>query len=62
LKAAAVTAFCPSGALRYSDVEMPVMGPRQVLIRVAATSVNFADIKAMFQNFVGFEASRPRTV
>lgn len=32
--------------LKYRDVEMPVMGPKQVLIRVKTTSVNFADIKA----------------
>lgn len=36
--------------LEYREVEKPFIGPNQVLIKVAATSVNFADIKARYGN------------
>ncbi|WP_425452223.1 quinone oxidoreductase family protein [Paenibacillus sambharensis] len=34
--------------MEYQDVEIPDIGPNQVLIRVEGTSVNFADIKSRY--------------
>ncbi|QQE74741.1 zinc-binding dehydrogenase [Brevibacillus composti] len=48
MKAVLVTAFGGTEGMVYSDVEMPACGPKQVLIRVVKTSVNFADIKARY--------------
>lgn len=39
--------------LEHKSVDMPTIGPKQVLIRVAATSVNFADVKARYGNYHG---------
>jgi NADPH2:quinone reductase len=40
--------------LQYRDADVPAVGPKQVLIRVAAASVNFADIKER----IGFYGTR----
>ncbi|RYM05813.1 NAD(P)H-quinone oxidoreductase [Sporolactobacillus sp. THM7-7] len=44
MKAVVVSDFGDPGVLKYVDRKLPEIGPGQVLIRVAATSVNFADI------------------
>lgn len=44
MKAVIVSDFGGPSVLHYTDQQMPKMGERQVLIRVVATSVNFADI------------------
>lgn len=44
MKAVIVSDFGGPSVLKYTDLEMPKMGAGQVLIRVVATSVNFADI------------------
>lgn len=46
MKAVFVTRFGGSDVLEYKSTDVPTIGPSQVLIRVAAASVNFADIKA----------------
>jgi NADPH2:quinone reductase len=48
MNAVVVSRFGGPEVLEYRQVEKPVMGPNQVLIKVAATSVNFADIKARY--------------
>ncbi len=48
MKAVIVTAFGGPEYLKYTDVDMPVIKPNQVLIRVEKTSVNFADIKSRY--------------
>jgi NADPH2:quinone reductase len=50
MNAFVVSRFGGSEVLEYRQVEKPVIGPNQVLIKVAATSVNFADIKARYGN------------
>ena len=46
MKAVVVTSFGGPEVLQYQDWPEPEIGPGQVLIRVAATSVNFADVMA----------------
>lgn len=54
MKAVLVTEFgSPEAALKYLDVEVPSITPKQVLIRVVATSVNFADIKSRYGTYHG---------
>lgn len=48
MKAVMVTAFGGPENMIYTDTDLPEMHAKQVLIRVAATSVNFADIKARY--------------
>jgi NADPH:quinone reductase len=48
MKAILVTGYGGTENMIYTDVEMPEMKPNQVLIRVVATSVNFADIKSRY--------------
>lgn len=50
MKAVVVTAFGSPDVMQYVDVEMPVIQPNQVVIEVAKTSVNFADVKARYGN------------
>jgi NADPH2:quinone reductase len=51
LKAVFVTRLAGPDGLEIRDVEKPTPAPNQVLIRVAATSVNFADIKSTYGNY-----------
>ncbi|WCK54722.1 NADPH:quinone oxidoreductase family protein [Aneurinibacillus sp. Ricciae_BoGa-3] len=53
MKAVLVTDFGGPEVLKYMDVNTPSPGSNQVLIRVAATSVNFADIKSRHGNYHG---------
>ncbi len=48
LKAIVVNAFGGTEHMTVQDIEMPSIGPKQVLIRVENTSVNFADIKSRY--------------
>lgn len=48
MKAIVVTSFGGPEVMKYTDVEMPAISDNQVLIRVVATSVNFADIKSRY--------------
>ena len=48
MKAIMVTAFGGPENMIYTDTDLPEMHAKQVLIRVVATSVNFADIKARY--------------
>jgi NADPH2:quinone reductase len=50
MKAVVVSKFGGPEVLEYRQVDKPIIGPNQVLIKVAATSVNFADIKARYGN------------
>ncbi|CAM2905100.1 NADPH:quinone oxidoreductase family protein [Paenibacillus sediminis] len=50
MRAIVVTRFGGPEVLELREMEMPVVGPNQILIKVAATSVNFADIKARYGN------------
>ena len=47
MKAIIVTSF-GGEVMKYTDVNMPVISENQVLIRIVATSVNFADIKSRY--------------
>ncbi|WP_018131524.1 hypothetical protein [Effusibacillus pohliae] len=47
MKAVVATRFGGPEVLEYREVDRPAVSPKQVLIRVAAASVNFADIKAV---------------
>ncbi|AUW94843.1 quinone oxidoreductase [Sulfobacillus thermotolerans] len=51
MKAVVVTAFGGPEVLRVVDVARPDMNSHQVLIKVHATSVNFADIKARYGQY-----------
>jgi NADPH:quinone reductase len=53
MKAVVVTDFGGPEVLKYREVEKPSIASRQVLIRVAATAVNFADIKARHGQYHG---------
>lgn len=53
MNAIVVTQFGGPDVLEYKQMPKPQPGPRQVLIRVAATSVNFADVKARYGNYHG---------
>jgi NADPH2:quinone reductase len=48
MKAVMVTEFGGAEVLKFMDVELPALKPNEVLIRVDATSVNYADIKARY--------------
>ncbi|MBO1582796.1 quinone oxidoreductase [Bacillus sp. XF8] len=48
MKAIVVTAFGGPETMKYTEVDMPTFNEKQVLIRVIATSVNFADIKSRY--------------
>lgn len=48
MKAIVVTSFGGPEVMKYTDVEIPAISDNQVLIRVVATSVNFADIKSRY--------------
>jgi NADPH2:quinone reductase len=49
VKAVLVTEFGGHEVLKYTEVEIPsIIKPTEILIRVDATSVNFADIKARY--------------
>ncbi|MCC2376856.1 quinone oxidoreductase [Bacillus wiedmannii] len=48
MKAIVVTSFGGPEVMKYIDVDVPVISDNQVLIRVVATSVNFADIKSRY--------------
>lgn len=48
MKAIVVTSFGGSEVMKYTDVDIPAISEDQVLIRVVATSVNFADIKSRY--------------
>lgn len=48
MKAILVTQFGGPDVMTYTDVDMPQINSKQVLIRVEATSVNFADIKSRY--------------
>lgn len=50
MRAVVVTDFGGVEVLNYKQVEKPAVGPNQVLIKIEATSVNYADIKARYGN------------
>ncbi len=50
MKAVVVTEFGGPEVLKYTTVDTPSIGANQVLIRVVATGVNFADIKSRYGN------------
>ncbi|MDQ0219546.1 quinone oxidoreductase [Peribacillus cavernae] len=53
MKAVVVTEFGGPEVLKYMETEKPLINSKQVLIRVVATSVNFADIKSRHGNYHG---------
>ncbi|GAB7386854.1 quinone oxidoreductase [Bacillaceae bacterium] len=53
MKAVVVTRYGGPEVLEYKQMEVPAPGPRQVLIRVKAAGVNFADIKARYGKYHG---------
>lgn len=48
MKAIIVASFGGPEVMQYTDVDIPVISDNQVLIRIVATSVNFADIKSRY--------------
>jgi NADPH2:quinone reductase len=50
MKAIVVSRFGGPEVLSYEKMELPTVGAEDVLIRVEATSVNFADVKARYGN------------
>ncbi|UOB65950.1 quinone oxidoreductase family protein [Bacillus thuringiensis] len=48
MKAIVVTSFGGPEVMKYTDFDIPAISEDQVLIRVVATSVNFADIKSRY--------------
>jgi NADPH2:quinone reductase len=50
MKAIVVTEYGGPEVLQCREVPLPEPGPKQVLIRVAATGVNFSDIKSRYGN------------
>ncbi len=48
MKAIVIRAFGSTDVMKYVDMEVPTYGPKQVLIEVYKTSVNFADIKSRY--------------
>ncbi|RXJ04247.1 NADPH:quinone oxidoreductase family protein [Anaerobacillus alkaliphilus] len=48
MKAIVVTEFGSTDVMKYVNMEVPGYGPKQVLIEVHTTSVNFADIKSRY--------------
>lgn len=53
MKAVVVTEYGGPEVLKWQDIEIPVLEPKQVLIRVEATGVNFADIKSRYGGYHG---------
>ncbi|HET7629409.1 MAG TPA: zinc-binding dehydrogenase [Bacillales bacterium] len=53
MKAVVVTRFGGLEGMKFEEVERPKVGNNQVLIRVAAAAVNFADIKSRKGKFHG---------
>ncbi|OMP66468.1 quinone oxidoreductase family protein [Domibacillus epiphyticus] len=53
MKAVVVREFGGPEVLTYMDIDKPSINSKQVLIRVAATGVNFADIKSRYGNYHG---------
>lgn len=53
MKAVYVNRFGGPEVLEMVEVELPAVGPKQVLIKVAVASVNFADIKARLGKYHG---------
>lgn len=53
MKAVVITEFGGPEVLKLIEMEQPSIGSQQVLIKVVATSVNFADIKARFGQYHG---------
>ncbi|MCM3584517.1 NADPH:quinone oxidoreductase family protein [Mesobacillus maritimus] len=53
MKAVYVSQFGGPEVLEVVDTDIPTVGPSQVLIKVAAASVNFADVKARQGNYHG---------
>lgn len=53
MKAMVVTAFGPSESLQCQEWDVPSIQSNEVLIRVQATSVNYADIKARYGYYHG---------
>lgn len=53
MKAVVVTDYGTPEVMRYMTVDNPSLKSNQVLVRVVATSVNFADIKARYGNKSG---------
>ncbi len=56
MKAVVVNAFGGPEALEYQDLPEPTIDPGQVLIRVAATGVNYADVMARRGQYHGVSA------
>ena len=48
MKAIVVKEYGNPNVMQYVDVDMPLIKPKQVLIRVEKTSVNFADVKSRY--------------
>ncbi|PKJ54962.1 quinone oxidoreductase family protein [Bacillus sp. SN10] len=48
MKAIVVTSFGGPEVMKYTNVDIPTISEDQVLIRVVATSVNFADVKSRY--------------
>lgn len=48
MKAIIVSEFGSPEVMKYIDIEIPVISPKQVLIKVEKSSVNFADVKARY--------------
>ncbi len=53
MKAVMVTDFGGPDVLQYTDVHRPAVRSNEVLIKVAAASINFADIKARYGKYHG---------
>ncbi|MFC7393809.1 quinone oxidoreductase family protein [Scopulibacillus cellulosilyticus] len=50
MKAIVVTQHGKPEVMKYMDIEIPKISPKQVLIRVEKTSVNYADVKTRYGN------------
>ena len=50
MKAIVQQEFGDASVLSYEDIEMPKIGENECLIKVAFTSVNYADIKTRIGN------------
>lgn len=57
MKAIVVSEVGGPEVLTYQDMEIPEIGPEEVLIRVQVTSINFADIKARIGEYHGVKSS-----
>jgi len=53
MQAVFVTAFGPPDVLKASDAPLPNPGPGQIRLKVAATTVNFADIQGRRSQYLG---------